>query len=503
MNRTMLKHASRCTFAVATFAAMVSFSALSFSAAAQGPQSEPWTKVPIPALPAFHPHEPVRIELKNGIVLFLQPDHELPFVSGSVTIPGGSRSEPEDKAGLVDLYSMTWRTSGSQKMSGDQMDDFLAQHAAHIETDGDVDSTALAWDSLKTDSDKVYDLAMDLLFHPQFNAEKLQLAKQQEATGIVRRNDDEGEIASREADRLVYGVHSPYTRQPELATIASISLADFEQWHDRTLRGRLIVSVSGDFDPAAMEAKLRATFESLPPVAPPAPRQDAFPGPTPGVYFVNKDDVNQSNVEIVGLGTTRNNPDVPALAVMNDILGGGFGSRLIQTVRTKLGLAYAVGGGLGFEYDHPAPFRVAVLTKSPSTVEATKATLAEISGLTTRPFTQAELKRGKDDLLNSFLFRYDTRGKVLAERVQLEFYGYPANYLDTYKTGIEKVTIADLERVARKYIHPDKLAILVVGNGQEIKPGLDALDKGPIHPIDITIPMPRREEHRAPAEKKP
>ncbi|HEV2214122.1 MAG TPA: pitrilysin family protein, partial [Terracidiphilus sp.] len=350
MNRTMLKHASRCTFAVATLAAMVSFSALSFSAAAQAPQSQPWTKVPIPALPAFHPHEPVRIELKNGIVLFLQPDHELPFVSGSVTIRGGSRSEPEDKAGLVDLYGMTWRTSGSQKMSGDQMDDFLAQHAAHIETDGDVDSTALAWDSLKADSDTVYNLAMDLLFHPQFNAAKLQLAKQQEATGIVRRNDDEGEIASREADRLVYGVHSPYTRQPELATIASISLADLEQWHDRTLRGRLIVSVSGDFDPAAMEAKLRATFEGLPPVTQPTPRQDAFPGPTPGVYFINKEDVNQSNVEIVGVGTTRNNPDVPALAVMNDILGGGFGSRLIQTVRTKLGLAYAVGGGLGFEY---------------------------------------------------------------------------------------------------------------------------------------------------------
>ncbi|MGH9520608.1 MAG: M16 family metallopeptidase, partial [Terriglobales bacterium] len=196
-------------------------------------------------------------------------------------------------------------------------------------------------------------------------------------------------------------------------------------------------------------------------------------------------------------------PDVASLAVMNDILGGGFGSRLFQTVRTKLGLAYEVGGGLGFEYDHPADFRVVALTKSPTTVEAAKAALAEISGLTTRPFTPAELKRGKDDLLNGFLFRYDTRDKVLAERVLLEFYGYPPNYLDTYKAAIEKVTIPDLERVAKKYIHPDKLAILVVGNGPEIKPGLQTLDMGPIHPIDITIPMPKREEHQAPAEKKP
>jgi len=494
MNRHLLRRVSR--FALSG----VALAALLVPVAAGAQQADPWKKIPIPPLPAFHPHEPVRIELKNGIVLFLQVDHELPFVTGSVTIPGGSRNEPVDKAGLVDLYGMTWRTSGSEKMSGDQMDDFLAQKAAHIDTGGDIDSTALSWDSLKADSGQVYALAMDLLFHPKFSQEKLELAKQQEATGIVRRNDDEGQIASREADKLVYGVDSPYTRQPELATIANISLADLQAWHDRTLRGRLIVSISGDFDPATMEAKLRATFDGLPPVTPLPPRHDTFPGPTPGVYFINKGDVNQSNIEIVGLGTTRNNPDVPALAVMNDILGGGFGSRLFQTVRTKLGLAYEVGGGLGFEYDHPADFRVVALTKSATTVEATKAALGEISGLTTRPFTPAELKRGKDDLLNGFLFRYDTRDKVLAERVLLEFYGYPPNYLDTYKAGIEKVTIPDLDRVAKKYIHPAKLAILVVGNESQIKPGLTALDMGPVHSIDITIPMPK---HEAPAEKKP
>ena len=109
----------------------------------------------------------------------------------------------------------------------------------------------------------------------------------------------------------------------------------------------------------------------------PAPaRHDEFAGPTPGVYFIDKEDVNQSNVEIVGLGTDRHNPDVPAIAVMNEILGGGFGSRLFQKVRTELGLAYAVGGGFGLAYDHPATFRVEVLTKSASTVDATKAALA-------------------------------------------------------------------------------------------------------------------------------
>jgi zinc protease len=243
-----------------------------------------------------------------------------------------------------------------------------------------------------------------------------------------------------------------------------------------------------------MEARLRAAFEGLPPARTAPPRHDTFAGPRPGLWFIDKADVNQSNVQIVGLGTDRRNPDVPALAVMNEILGGGFASRLFQKVRTELGLAYAVGGSYGYAYDHPAEFHAMVLTKSATTVDATKAALAEIAGLTTKLFTDEELARAKDNILSSFLFRYDTREKVLAERVRLEFYGYPADYLESYRAALEKVTVADLNRVATKYIHPDKLAILVVGNGPEIKPGLDELKLGPVQKVDITIPMPKQPE---------
>jgi zinc protease len=484
MKRLTMRSASGILIAGTIVAALAGPSAM------RAQESKPWDKIPIPKLHEFKPQQPKRIELKNGIVLFLQVDHELPFVSGSVLIPGGSRDVDPPKAGLVDMYGQAWRTSGTAKMSGDAMDDFLEARAAHIETGGDVDSTAISWDSLKGDSNQVFDLAMDLLFHPKFSEEKLRLAQQQEATAIVRRNDDEEGIAIRESAKLVYGTNSPYTRQPELATIGRVTLADFQAWHDRTLHGKLIVGVSGDFDPATMEAKLRTTFEGLPPVRTEPARHDAFAGPKPGVYFIDKEDVNQSNIQIVGLGTDRRNPDVPTLAVMNEILGGGFGSRLFQKIRTEKALAYGVGGGYGFAYDHPATFRVVVMTKSVSTVDATKATLAEIAGLNTTPFTEAELKRAKDDILNSFLFRYDTKDKILAERERLEFYGYPADYLETYKAALEKVTLADLTAAARKYIHPDKLAVLVVGNGPEIKPGLNALEMGPVHAVDITIPKP-------------
>ena len=469
-------------------------SALLDSPSAPAQQAKPWEQIPVPRLHDFHPQQPKRIQLANGIVVFLQEDHELPFVSGAVLIPGGSRDEEPAKAGLVGLYGQAWRTSGAAKMNGDAMDDFLEAKAAHIETTGDDDSTALSWDSLRGDADQVFSLAMDLLFHPKFSAEKLQLAQQQEATSIVRRNDDEGEIAERESNKLVYGADSPYARQPELSTIGAVTVDDLRAWHDRTLKEKLIVGISGDFDPAAMEAKVRAAFESLPPATPEPPRHDSFPGPTPGVYFIDKEDVNQSNVQIVGIGIDRRNPDVPAVAVLNEILGGGFGSRLFQKIRTQQALAYAVGGGFGLEYDHPGAFHVEVLTKSATTVEATKEAEEEIAGLNSKAFTEDELERAKDDILNSFLFRYDTKEKVLEERERLEFYGYPADYLETYQAGLGKVTLADVAAAAKKYVHPDKLAILVVGNGPEIKQSqsLDALGMGAPKAVDITIPMPPR-----------
>jgi zinc protease len=479
------------------FALLATLTAGSSTVLAQ--QEKPWEKIPTPALHPFHPQAPKRIVLKNGIVIFLQEDHELPFVSGYVLIPGGSRNEDKAHAGLVGLYGDTWRTSGTAKMDGDALDDLLESKAANLSTGGGEDSTTLSWQSLKGDSDQVLGLAMDLLLHPVFREDKLMLAKQQAAAGITRRNDDAAGIADREASKLVYGVNSPYTMQPELATIGPITIKDLEAWHAKTIQGKLIIGIGGDFDSAAMETKLRAALESLPAVKAEPTRTDSFAGPSAGVYFIDKQDVNQSNIQILGLGTDRHNPDLASLQVMNEIFGGGFGSRLFQKIRTELGLAYEVGGGYGADWDHPGLFRVIVLTKSASTVDATKAAIQQIGDLRTEPFTDVELHRAKDQILNSFLFRYDTPDKVLNERVRLEFYGYPENYLETYRAGIEKVTLADLERVAKKYITPDKLAVLVVGNHGEIAPPLDQLGLGVAKPIDITIPMPKRMQGQVPA----
>jgi zinc protease len=451
--------------------------------------AQPWKKIPIPPLHAFKPVQPRRIELANGLVIFLQEDHELPFINGTILIRGGSRDEPDAKVGLVSIYGDTWRTSGTATVDGDKLDDQLEAKAASVETSGGTASTSVTWSSLKGDFDTVFAATMDLLLHPTFKADKLQLAKGQEETGIARRNDDANGIAIREAVKLVYGPHNPYARRPEYATVDAITLDDLKAWHDKTVvPNNIIVGVSGDFDSAAMEAKLRAAFEPLPRGEKFESAKINFTDPKQSVNFVEKSDVNQSNVVIVGLGTERSNPDYYALSVMNEIFSGGFGSRVVQNVRTKLGLAYSVSGSFSAAYDHPGIFYVLAATKSDSTVAATQAMLAEVERLKTAPPTPAELSKAKDQVLNSFIFHYDSPDKTLSEQVTLAFYGYPADTLEKYKTGIEKVTAADVTRVANKYIDVSKLAIITVGNETEIKPPLSTLGK--VTNVDITIPPP-------------
>ncbi len=228
------------------------------------PPAEPWKRIPILPLHDFKPVQPKRIVLANGLVIFLQEDHELPFINGSILIRGGSRDEPAHKVGLVSLYGQSWRTSGTKTASGDALDETLALKAARVETSGGLANTSLHWTSFKQDFDQVFAVATDVLLHPDFKADKLQLSKRQLTAGIARRNDDAGDTAQREAALLVYGKTSPYARQVEYSTISAVQLADLSAWHDRTvIPNNLIVAVSGDFDSAAMEAKLRRAFEPL------------------------------------------------------------------------------------------------------------------------------------------------------------------------------------------------------------------------------------------------
>ena len=456
-------------------------------------QTQSWKQIPIPQLPVFKPQQPKRLELSNGLVIFLQEDHELPLIDGTARIRGGSVNEPKDKTGLTDIYGEVWRTGGTKTRTGDQLDDFLEVRAAKVETGGGPDSTTISFSCLKGDLDDVFKAFVDVLQNPEFRAEKIEIAQKGEDDGISRRNDEVSEIAHREAVKLAYGLNNPYARQPEYATIAAITRQDLIDWHGKYVHpNNIILGISGDFDSAAMESRLRAAFDSWP-KGPALPKNDVHYDPAkPGYYLIPKEDVNQSNIRMVALGTTRDNPDYYAISVFNEAFGGGFSSRLFNDIRTKRGLAYGVGGGIGANFGHPGVLQVSMGTKSQSTIEAIQAVREDIDNLSKDPITDDEIQRAKDAILNAFIFRLDSPDKILGERMTYEYYGYPPDWLDKYQTEIKKVTAADVNRVASKYLHKDQLAVLVVGNTKDFDKPLSSL--GAVKNIDITIPAPPAEK---------
>jgi len=465
-------------------------------------QAATWQEIQIPPLPAFKPPQPKRIELKNGMVIFLQEDHELPLIDGTARIRGGSVNEPATKVGLVDIYGEVWRTGGTKKQTGDQLDDFLEVRAAKVETGGGPDSTTISWSCLKGDLDDVFKAFADVLQNPEFRADKLDIAQKELFDAISRRNDEIGEIARRETLKLAYGADNPYARQGEYATVAAVTRQDLIDWHGKYVHpNNIILGISGDFDSAAMESKLHAAFDAWP-KGPAIPKNQIQYRPvSPGNYLIAKEDVNQSSIHMVGLGTTRDNPDYYAISVFNEAFGGGFSSRLFNDIRTKRGLAYSVGGGVGTNFGHPGILQVSIGTKSQTTVEAIQAATEDIDNLSKQPITDDEIQHAKDEILNAFVFRLDSPDKILAERMTYEYYGYPPDWLDKYQAEVKKVTAADVNRVAGKYLHRDQMAVLVVGNTKEFDKPLSSL--GPVKNIDITIPPPPAEKEQVGENGKP
>jgi zinc protease len=464
-------------------------------------QATDWQQIKIPTLPAFQPQQPKRIQLANGMVIFLQEDHELPLIDGVARIRGGARDEPAAKTGLMDIYEEVWRTGGTKTQTGDQLDDYLEVRAAKVETDANDDSTFISLSCLKGDFDDVLKVFAELLREPEFRADKVDLAQHEEFDAISRRNDQISGIATRESLKLAYGAQNPYARVPEYATVSAISRQDLLDWHQAHVHpNNIVFGLVGDFDAAAMEAKLRQLFGPWAKGPEVKKTEITFQPAKPGYYLIKKEDVNQSAIRMVELGTTRDNPDFYALQVFNEALAGGFSSRLVKDIRTARGLAYAVGGGVGTAFDHPGIVRLVVGTKSGSTVEAIKAMYDDIDGLAKDPISDEEIKRAKDSILNSFVFNFDSPDKVLREQMAYEFYGYPADFLQRYRAGIEKTTKADVARVAAKYLHRDQLAVLVVGNAADFDKPLSSL--GAVTDVDISIPPPPGEQaEETPAAK--
>ncbi|MGH9789460.1 MAG: M16 family metallopeptidase [Candidatus Acidiferrales bacterium] len=439
-----------------------------------------------------------RVELPNGLVLYLVEDHTLPKVEGYALIRTGARFDPAEKVGLADIVGDVMRTGGTTSRKGEEIDRLLENVGASVETGVGTTAGIASLFTLKEHLPLTLEILADLLRNPAFPEDRIELAMVQQRTAIARRNDDVGGIAGREFAKLLYGADSPYARHTEYQTLQNIKRDDLFYFHLTYYHpNQVILGLWGDFDKVEVKKLVEQHFGSWQRQEmdiPPAPAAKA--GAEPGVYFIQKDDVNQTNIRMGHLGGRFDDPDFYALNVMSEILGGGFTSRLFRRVRSDLGLAYAVGAAWGAQYDYNGGFFVRCDTKSETTVKATQEILQELRRITQEPVTPEELKVAKESILNSFVFNFDTTGEIVRRLMTYEYYGYPRDFLDTFKANIEKVTADDVLRAARARLQPDKLVILAVGRHEDFDQPLSAL--GEVRDVNISIPAPKATVPTAP-----
>lgn len=473
-----------CAFLLVTF----NFSPVATAAAKHYTELE-FAPIPEIKLPKYE-----RFVLRNGLVVYLMEDHELPLVSGTALVRTGSRWEAGDKVGLAGFTGTVMRTGGTKKHSPDELNEILEQRAAAVETNISEAAGSASFDSLSDDVETVFGLFAEVLREPVFAQEKLDLAKTQAKGGIARRNDDPNSIASREFRKLIYGKESPYARITEYATVDRITREDLVKFHrDYFHPNNMILGIVGDFDKQKMRSLIQAKLGDWQrnPRLSKLPLPEVSPANTGGVFFVNQPQLTQSSVLVGHLGGKFDSPDYAALDVLNGVFNG-FGGRLFNELRSRQGLAYSVYGVWSPRFDYPGMFIAGGQTRSDATVQFVKALQAEIKRMQAQPITDEELTRAKESTLNSFVFNFQDPAQTLSRLMRYEYYSYPADFLFRYQKAVSATTAADVQRVAKQYLKPENLVTLVVGNQTAIQPPLTQL-AAQVTPIDVTIPAAQKQ----------
>ena len=440
-------------------------------------------------LPPVKIPEPEIFTLPNGMQVYMLEYHELPLVHGTALIRTGNLFDPPDKRGVADLTGSVLRSGGTKDKTGDQIDVELENIAASVESGIGESSGSLSFSCLTENTDDVMRVFHDLMTTPEFRQDKVELAEKQMRSAISRRNDDAGGIGSREFSNIIYGRDTPFGWDINYEHINHIHRKDLVEFYRRYyFPSNIILGIYGDFSAAEMKAKLEKMFGDWNYTQPPVPKFPSVKGtPVPGVFLAQKDDVTQTFFEIGHIGGVLNDKDYPALAVAADILGGGFSSRLFQRVRTQLGYAYNIGSSWGAGYDHPGIFEISGSTQSRYTVATIKTVLEELGRLRTGEVTDEELKTSKDTVLNSFVFFFDRPSKTLNRLLVYAYYGYPKDFIFQYQKAVASVTKADILRVAQRYLRPQDLTIVAVGNPKEFGTPISEIGLK-VQPIDLTIP---------------
>lgn len=425
--------------------------------------------------------------LANGMELYVVPMHEVPLVQFMLLIPGGGRADG-DVPGLASF------TAGMLDEGADTLDAFgiAAQTeflGATLGTGADWDYSIVSMKAPKRNVEAALELMSTVALEPTFAGPEVQRQRDLRLAAILQQRDQPGAVASLAHAALLFPATHPYHRSlgGDSASTAALDSAAVREFYRRTYTpagSRLVITGDVTADEARRLAdEYFGGWRGAGNAAPPVPAAGAVDRRTT-IYLVDKPGAAQSVVRLGHAGVDRSSPDYVALEVMNTVLGGSFTSRLNFNLRETRGYTYGAGSGFGWR-PVAGPFTAAADVRSDVTDSSLTEMFKEIRSIRDSQVPAAELDRAKAYLALGLGADFETTTQMAGQVAELVRFGLPLDYYDGYVQRIMAVTPADVQRVARKYLHPDRMTVVVVGDVERIRPGIEALNLGPVEVTDM------------------
>jgi zinc protease len=422
-----------------------------------------------------------RHTLACGAAAYVVENPEMPTFDLTILVRTGSVYEPVEKAGLADMTGYLMRNGGVEGMTAKELDERLAFLAGDISVRIGQTQGAASLFCLSKDIDEGLALFKKVLRTPMFEEKALDRYRADVLSNLEQRNASTTAIEAREWQFLMYGDHPCTTSfrrtEKSVNTITRDDLASFYETY--FFPKNFIFALSGDFKTEEILGKLNRMLAGWPDRTLDLPDvPDTIPGPKPGVYMVEKEDVNQSRIRVGHIGVKRDIPDEYALAVMNDILGGGgFTSRIIRRVRSDEGLAYNAGSAFERPVLYPGTFRAWFQTKHATAAFGTRLILDEIIRIRTELCEAEIVENAKGSLVGNVVNPFSSKTTIVGTFASDDYTGRPDDYWQNYTKNMEAVTPEDVLAAAQIHLHPNRLVYLVVGDPEAVLKGSDKHDE--------------------------